>query len=153
MVAAGLYIWNPGEDGGSLAGQEEEVLEAVKICVDQGNDVNVPPNIGIESGCLYWMHTHDNTGVIHIEAPTAQAHHTFTLGDFFNVWDQPLSRTQVGTLKLAPDQQLAIYVDGTKQPDGTDPRTIGLHAHTLVVLEITPPAVDPPPGYTFGQGL
>lgn len=39
MVAAGLHIWNPGEDGGSLPGQEDEVLEAVKICVEQGNDV------------------------------------------------------------------------------------------------------------------
>jgi len=40
MVAAGLFIWNPGEDGGSLMGQEDEVLEAVKICVELGNDVN-----------------------------------------------------------------------------------------------------------------
>jgi len=40
MVAAGLHIWNPGEDGGSFTGQEEEVLEAVRICVEQGNDVN-----------------------------------------------------------------------------------------------------------------
>ena len=40
MVAAGLHIWNPGEDGGSFTGQEDEVLEAVKICVEGGNDVN-----------------------------------------------------------------------------------------------------------------
>jgi ankyrin len=40
MVAAGLAIWNPGEDGGSLMGQEDEVLEAVRICVELGNDVN-----------------------------------------------------------------------------------------------------------------
>jgi ankyrin repeat protein len=40
MVASGLMIWNPGEDGGSLLGQEDEVLEAVKMCVDLGNDVN-----------------------------------------------------------------------------------------------------------------
>ena len=40
MVASGLAIWNPGEDGGSLTGQEEEVLEAVRICVELGNDVN-----------------------------------------------------------------------------------------------------------------
>jgi ankyrin repeat protein len=40
MVAAGLKIWNPGEDGGSLTGQEDEVLEAVKMCVELGNDVN-----------------------------------------------------------------------------------------------------------------
>ncbi len=40
MVASGLAIWNPGEDGGSLTGQEEEVLEAVRICLELGNDVN-----------------------------------------------------------------------------------------------------------------
>ena len=40
MVAAGIAIWNPGEDGGSLKGQEDEVLEAVRICVEQGGDVN-----------------------------------------------------------------------------------------------------------------
>ncbi len=40
MVAAGLAIWNPGEDGGSFTGQEEEVLEAVRITVEGGNDVN-----------------------------------------------------------------------------------------------------------------
>ena len=40
MVAAGLAIWNPGEDGGTLSGQEDEVLEAVRICVELGNNVN-----------------------------------------------------------------------------------------------------------------
>ncbi len=40
MVAAGVAIWNPGEDGGSLPGQEGEVLEAVKLCVEHGNDVD-----------------------------------------------------------------------------------------------------------------
>lgn len=40
MVAAGLAIWNPGEDGGSLPGQEDEVLEAVRMCVEAGHDVN-----------------------------------------------------------------------------------------------------------------
>jgi hypothetical protein len=36
MVAAGVHIWNPGEDGGSLATQEDDQLEAVKLCVQQG---------------------------------------------------------------------------------------------------------------------
>jgi len=40
MVAAGLHIWNPGEDGGSFTGQEEEVLEAVRMCLEGGNDIN-----------------------------------------------------------------------------------------------------------------
>src|SRR5260370_18743743 len=31
----------------------------------------IPPHVGIASdtSCLYWLHTHDDTGVIHIEAP------------------------------------------------------------------------------------
>lgn len=40
MVASGLHIWNPGEDGGSFTGQEEEVLEAIQLCVKEGNDIN-----------------------------------------------------------------------------------------------------------------
>jgi ankyrin repeat protein len=46
MVAAGVAIWNPGEDGGSLPGQEDEVLEAVKMCVALGNDVNAQNYLG-----------------------------------------------------------------------------------------------------------
>ena len=46
MVAAGLAMWNLGEDGGSLPGQEDEVLEAVKLCVELGNDVNAANDIG-----------------------------------------------------------------------------------------------------------
>lgn len=46
MVAAGLAIWYVGEDGGSLPGQENEVLEAVKLCVSAGNDVNAVNKAG-----------------------------------------------------------------------------------------------------------
>ncbi len=40
MVAAGVDLWNPGEDGGSSPDQEPEALEAVKMLVTLGNDVN-----------------------------------------------------------------------------------------------------------------
>ena len=40
MVAAGIAIFIPGEDGGSLPGQEDEVFEAVRMCVELGTDVN-----------------------------------------------------------------------------------------------------------------
>jgi hypothetical protein len=41
----------------------------------------------------YWLHTHDETGVVHIESPVRR---TFNLGDFFDIWHQRLSATQVG---------------------------------------------------------
>jgi uncharacterized protein len=40
MVAAGTAMWYVGEDGGSMAGHEHEAVEAVKMCVELGNDIN-----------------------------------------------------------------------------------------------------------------
>jgi ankyrin repeat protein len=46
MVAAGVDLWNPGEDGGTLPGDEPEALEAVKMLVQLGNDVNATNDRG-----------------------------------------------------------------------------------------------------------
>jgi ankyrin repeat protein len=46
MVAAGLQLWIPGEDGGSLPSQQAEQLEAVKLCVELGLDVNATNDRG-----------------------------------------------------------------------------------------------------------
>src|SRR6266702_4681960 len=49
-------------------------------------------HVGILSHCNYEMQTHDQTGIIHIDAP---AFKTFTLGQFFDIWGQPLTSTNV----------------------------------------------------------
>jgi ankyrin repeat protein len=46
MVAAGTAMWYVGEDGGSMAGHEHEAVEAVKMCVELGNDVNAKNMFG-----------------------------------------------------------------------------------------------------------
>ena len=46
MVAAGTAMWYVGEDGGSMAGHEKEAVEAVKLCVELGNDVNGRNDVG-----------------------------------------------------------------------------------------------------------
>ena len=46
MVAAGVDMWNPGEDGGSTPDDEPEALEAVKMLVELGNDVNAANDRG-----------------------------------------------------------------------------------------------------------
>lgn len=95
------------------------------------------------SACIYWMHTHDRTGVIHIEAPAPR---TFLLGSFFKVWGRPLDRSAVSTLTV-PGGDLTIFVDG-QQYTG-DPTQIELKAHTQVVIELGQPA--PPPPFDFGN--
>jgi hypothetical protein len=57
-----------------------------------GQWLAMPANVGILSQCDYEMHTHDQTGIIHIETPTFKR---FTLGQFFDIWGQPLSSTNV----------------------------------------------------------
>ena len=46
MVAAGVDMWNPGEDGGATAEDEPEALEAVKMLVELGNDVQAANDRG-----------------------------------------------------------------------------------------------------------
>lgn len=46
--------------------------------------------------CEYWLHTHAQDGVIHVEAP---AQRTFVLGEFFDIWGQPLQRDRLGPLQ------------------------------------------------------
>jgi hypothetical protein len=112
-----------------------------------GNDVPLPAGIGIsqDAQCLYWLHTHQTDGIIHIESP-GQAR--FTLGQFFDIWGQPLSQTQAGPLTAPLGQQLHIFVDGN--PFSGDPRSIELQPHQLLVFELGREV--PPPGYSFPPG-
>jgi hypothetical protein len=116
--------------------------------IANGQSVPVPANIGIvDKKCIYWLHTHDASGVIHIEAPQPRQ---FTLGEFFDIWHQPLSTTQVAAFTADAQHSFQFFVDG-KQYTG-DPRQIPLAAHTLITIEYGPP-FTPPPSYTFPPGL
>jgi hypothetical protein len=136
----GAVQCNPGE-------QLQTHYHAHLAIIQDGQDRPIPGQIGITDSCLYWLHTHDTSGVIHIEAPADQTNHTFTLGDFFDVWGQPLDSTHVATFTLTSDEKLVAYVDG--QLYTGDPASIPLKSHTTIVLEIQPPAVVPPPSYTW----
>jgi hypothetical protein len=47
-----------------------------------GRHSQVPSQIGIPANCFYWLHTHDESGKIHIEAPMLR---DFTLGQLFDI--------------------------------------------------------------------
>ena len=75
-----------------------------------GEKIPVPTNIGIElAGCERALHTHDETGTIHVEPNFAQ---DFTLGDFFYVWNRPLSKDQILDYKTDNDHEIVMTVDG-----------------------------------------
>jgi hypothetical protein len=164
LVLSGMFVYakvsagtssNPGTPIANINcdASEQSVVHyhAHLAILYQGTPVSVPQNIGITGKCLYWLHTHDDTGVIHIEAPQSASKRSFVLGEFFQVWKQPLSTSQVATLKVQKGQELVAFVDGQRHTG--DPRKIPLKSHTLVTLEIGPPITDPPPGFEFPSGV
>lgn len=109
---------------------------------DHGKPLPIPSDVGrpLFAGCFYWLHTHTPDGIIHIESPVFR---DFTLGDFFAIWSEPLSRTQVAGAKLRPGEKLTIWIDGHRY--GGDPRSIPLTNHEDITIDVGPPARKPAP--------
>ncbi len=89
--------------------------------------------------CLYWLHTHVADGIIHVEAPAKQA---FTLGQFFDIWNQPLGPDQVG-----PDTGPVVVFENGKRLSG-NPRNTPLLAHGDIQIDVGSPVVPFQP-FTF----
>jgi hypothetical protein len=108
-IHANLSIWR---------GTQEAVIPAdigrapSSHYVDHGLDKYLDPTEGVQ-GQLSPLHTHDTSGIIHIEAAVTRH---FTLGEFFSVWGQPLGPDR--TVDLVPDatHKLTMTVDGV--PNG-----------------------------------
>lgn len=74
------------------------------------------------------IHTHDTSGIVHVESPVRQ---DFTLGQFFDEWDVPLSAWGVGGLH----GELTVWVDGRRYLG--NPRSIVLEDLGEVDLVVT----------------
>lgn len=107
----------------------------------------IPQYVGIASdgSCFYWLHTHDTTGVIHIESPTQK---NYTLGNFFDEWSQRFSSLSYPSeLDLTSGWQ--IWVNG--KPYSGDFHNIQLTAHELITLAYNSPNAKPDKTYSWGN--
>ena len=86
-----------------------------------GEKVPVPANIGVEpSGqTMAALHTHDDSGTIHVESPVVRS---YKLGEFFDVWGVRLTKRCLGGYCNTNSKRLAAYV-GSRAFDG-NPRDI-----------------------------
>lgn len=122
-------------------GQEEQVPLGIGIGQPwQVSDSGEGPFV-TDGTCFYWLHTHTEDGVVHIESPSRRR---FSLGDFFALWQTPLSENQVGPAQGA----VITYVNG--QRTNTPPQDVTLLPHERIQLDIggdvTPYPFDFPPG-------
>ena len=78
--------------------------------VIEGEKLTIPANIGISSTCMRAVHTHDESGKIHLEYPSQ---HDFLLQDFFLNWQQPFSKDQIMDKTVDGEHTLTMIVDGS----------------------------------------
>jgi hypothetical protein len=96
-----------------------------------GKKVPVPADVGIDPGAqqLTVIHTHDSSGIIHVESPVKK---TYTLGQFFDVWGLRFTSKCIGGECATATKPLRVWVDG-KLWHG-NPRLIPLKAHSIFVV-------------------
>jgi hypothetical protein len=95
----------------------------------------------VETGsCFYWLHTHQEDGIIHVESPSLGM--SFNLGQFFAEWGIPLNSNQVGPVagKLtvfftAPGKKVGIYKG--------NPANLPLGNHYQIQIDVGTPVVKP----------
>ena len=123
--------------------------------VADGAKVTVPAGIGFvikngrEAGITV-IHTHDPSGVIHIESATDVP---YTLGQLFTEWGVALSATQLGGLHADSTHTFAVYVNGRRFAG--DPATLQLKKHLEIALWYGASTDTPkvPKSYRFPAGL
>jgi len=169
--------------GGTVDGVQCQASESVVYHIhialtlyDHGKPAMVPQYVGIPFSksineaaqdpqnpnvCLYWLHTHDPSGIVHIESPTQKL---YTLGQFLDVWRNTAATDATGgyqnqvsvdgsfpkALQAANPRDIHAYVGG--KPISTPYWTITFTPHKLVTLEIGAPQKPPLTHFVFPNG-
>ena len=112
----------------------------LSVTVD-GRAVTVPAHIGIDTVAHRYapIHTHDTTGVLHVESPVAS---TFHLGQAFVEWDVALAADRIGGYRNGQDGvREAVFVD--QRPYAGDPARIVLRERQDIDFVVTTDGATP----------
>lgn len=114
-----------------------------------GKPTPVATGVGVGTQNLAELHTHDATGVLHIEAPAAKP---YTLGELFTEWNVRLDPTHLGGFTTGNGKTLGAYVGG--KPFTGNPATIPITAHEEIALAFGAQGSGTavPSNYKFPQG-
>jgi hypothetical protein len=112
-------------------------VSGVQYAIPRGTGMKNPgkSNFIYHADCFYFLHTHDETGIIHIEPPNGNV---FGLHQYFGEWGMPLSTTNVAGYQGA----VTVFVNGVQQ--NVDPNTLKFHPYDQITLEVGTPLVTPP---------
>mgnify|MGYP001600808907 FL=1 len=121
VLAVSGFVWylvknipaNP-DQGGELnacvqhGGIGMHIHPRVSITVD-GQPQKLPSNIGITSLCMRPIHTHDDSGTLHLEFRKPRA---VKLGEFFQVWEKAFSEKCIFDHCNGAGKNVKLFVNG-----------------------------------------
>lgn len=134
----------------SSEGAVEHIHAHLDVLVD-GRPVPVRANIGVDTrrGTMSALHSHDDTGLIHIESP---AKRQFSLGEFFSEWGVSLSADNIGALRATDGKSMRVFVNGEQRPGNPAAITFGPRDEIALVYGAPQPGETIPSTYDFGEG-
>lgn len=94
--------------------------------------------------CMYWVHTRTADGLVEVQSPVSR---TFTLGDLFAVWHQPLNRTRVARSR----GRVTTFVNGRRWHG--NPALVVLREHEAIQLTVGKPIPTPKPVHWSGTNF
>ncbi len=115
-----------------------------------GEQVAIPADIGFPGTIASPLHTHDDTGTLHVEAvdPTWVP----SVGTFFDSWGLRLTSACVGAYCEQGDDAVRVYTNG--EAFEGDPRTIPMEDQEAIVITYGSEDELPetiPDSFTFGS--
>ena len=121
------------------SGTEQYHIHALLRVYINGKQQPVPANIGIDpSGqFLAALHTHDTSGIIHMESDNF---FPFKLGQFFDIWGVKFTDSQIGAYYNQGPNTVQVYVNGKKV---ADPVNYQLKRHDTIVVGYGKPGSFP----------
>ncbi|WP_235423703.1 hypothetical protein [Pseudarthrobacter chlorophenolicus] len=123
--------------------------------VVHGKPVTVPGGIGVTLGPdgkpngISPLHTHDTSGIIHIEAPTAGQR--YTLGQLLQEWGMLGGTGCIGPDCSSEADKWTVYVNGKIKTWDVTGVALAAHDRIALVYGKEPAFIDP--NYTFPAGL
>ncbi|MGZ4660505.1 MAG: hypothetical protein ACXVYB_04415 [Arthrobacter sp.] len=146
IAAAGLTVLD-------AEGAAEHIHTHLDVFVN-GTKVAVPADIGFSFGAdgkpngISALHTHDTTGIVHVEAPTVGA--VYTLGQVLTEWGilDGTSKTP-GTAHAGTDGW-TVYVNGHRQNGNVKDVVLKAHDETVLTFGLAPAPM--PATYEFPAG-
>ena len=95
--------------GGHTTALQSHYHPSLTIIID-GETIPIPAETGVEDDCMRMVHTHDDTGKLHVEKEDASVN--ITIGDFFAVWGKTFTENQILDYKADATHEIVMTVDG-----------------------------------------